>query len=577
MAVSLAIFLLVPLSSVNAAPPAVQISNGEIQPVGTATACSTITTTIGTRIDHIPVPCSAFPPVFTEEVIVNGTSASLVIGPSGDVNFENEPWLAQPTSKNQTTTNSGIATSTGTSASLPIGSISSQSSGSQAANSTRTSAESSLSTQSRNLESLSSGSSGALLTASPASLTISIPSPTTASHALTSGPGGISPGFPSSAFVPIATPITSLDPIGPVVKSSASAVQSSISIIIPVIQSYIDKPTCDSCSTDAVNALKEVLPIIEDLSDSIGPGPSPHPCSASLNLLADIFNAVKCAAQNVENAISHIEGGEDDIGDLKSDVTNLNDLKKPLDNDDEDDDDESQSAPSQSQSNPTQSKSSASKASASQLSTMTSLTVSKVSLSASSSPSTTASSSSGSCALPPVVTLPPDSLTGPSQPDQPTSVIVTGLPTSATRTSNTLITGTVSVSGTVAGSAPATTTQTANITPAPTISCSLQNVDPDQGINTNYCVCSGSTFPVLSVEATATGPGASCAYTSLPSANTLHPTANLPVITSNCQVCSVGFDSEQCTALPNCTPTSAPASTAATTTTSAPPPPSSRK
>ena len=150
----------------------------------------------------------------------------------------------------------------------------------------------------------------------------------------------------------------------------------------------------------------------QDLSESIGPGPSPYPCSASLNLLSDIFNAVKCAAQNVENAISHIRGGEDDTDDLKSDVTNLNDLQKPLDNDDEEDDDESQSAPSQSQSNPTQSQSSASKASASQLSTMTSLTLSKISLNASSGSSTTVSSSTESCALPPVVTLPPDSLTG---------------------------------------------------------------------------------------------------------------------------------------------------------------------
>ena len=128
-------------------------------------------------------------------------------------------------------------------------------------------------------------------------------------------------------------------------------------------------------------------------------------------------------------------------------------------------------------------------------------------------------------------------------------------------------TGTISISGTRAVTAPATNTQTANITPAPTISCSLQNEDPDQGIDTNYCVCSGSTFPVLSVDATtATGPDASCAYTSLPSASAIHPTANLPVITSNCQICSVAFDWEQCTPLPNCTPTSAPAST-----TSAPP------
>ncbi|KAL8726756.1 MAG: hypothetical protein Q9181_005935 [Wetmoreana brouardii] len=108
-------------------------------------------------------------------------------------------------------------------------------------------------------------------------------------------------------------------------------------------------------------------------------------------------------------------------------------------------------------------------------------------------------------------------------------------------------TGTVSVSGT----APAT----ASITPAPTISCTLQNEDPDQGINTEYCVCSGSTFPVLSVGTTATGPDASCAYTTLNAASTIHPTANLPVVTRNCQVCTVAVDSEQCTPLAGCTPT----------------------
>ena len=127
-------------------------------------------------------------------------------------------------------------------------------------------------------------------------------------------------------------------------------------------------------------------------------------------------------------------------------------------------------------------------------------------------------------------------------------------------------TGTVSVSGTGAVTAAATNTQPAIITPAPTISCVLQNEDPDQGINTDYCICSGSTFPVLSVATTATGPDASCAYTTLPAASTIHPTANLPVITSNCQVCSVGFDFEQCTTLPSCTPTS----TTVATTSAAP-------
>ena len=108
-------------------------------------------------------------------------------------------------------------------------------------------------------------------------------------------------------------------------------------------------------------------------------------------------------------------------------------------------------------------------------------------------------------------------------------------------------TGTVSVSGT----APAT----AGITPAPTASCTVQNADPDQGINSAYCVCSGSTFPVLSVGTTATGPDASCAYTTLNTASTINPTVDLPVVTSNCQVCTVAVDSEECTTLDGCTPT----------------------
>lgn len=124
-------------------------------------------------------------------------------------------------------------------------------------------------------------------------------------------------------------------------------------------------------------------------------------------------------------------------------------------------------------------------------------------------------------------------------------------------------TGTISVSGTN----PATVAS-ATITAAPTVTCTLQNEDPDQGINTDYCVCSGSTFPVLSVGSTATGPDASCAYTTLNAASTINPTPNLPVVTNNCQVCTVAVDSEQCTPLTGCTPTK----TAAPTPTAPPVP-----
>ena len=102
-----------------------------------------------------------------------------------------------------------------------------------------------------------------------------------------------------------------------------------------------------------------------------------------------------------------------------------------------------------------------------------------------------------------------------------------------------------------------TAPKTASITPAPTISCTLQDQDPDQGIVTPYCICSKSTFPVLSVASTATDQGASCAYTTLPTSSTFHPTAVLPVVKSNCQVCTIAVDQESCTPLAGCTPTHA--------------------
>lgn len=102
-----------------------------------------------------------------------------------------------------------------------------------------------------------------------------------------------------------------------------------------------------------------------------------------------------------------------------------------------------------------------------------------------------------------------------------------------------------------------TASKAASITPAPTISCTLQNEDPDQGIVTPYCICSKSTFPVLSVASTATDQGASCDYTTLPISSTFRPTVVLPVVTSNCHVCTIAFDQESCTPLAGCTPTHA--------------------
>ncbi|KAK0510445.1 hypothetical protein JMJ35_006877 [Cladonia borealis] len=100
------------------------------------------------------------------------------------------------------------------------------------------------------------------------------------------------------------------------------------------------------------------------------------------------------------------------------------------------------------------------------------------------------------------------------------------------------------------------------ITTSPTLpTCTLQNEDPDQNINTPYCICTASglpsskTYPVLSVAPTAQE-SASCAYTTLP-ATAASISISTPVITSNCQVCTQVVNNEaDCTPIPSCRPTS---------------------
>lgn len=111
-----------------------------------------------------------------------------------------------------------------------------------------------------------------------------------------------------------------------------------------------------------------------------------------------------------------------------------------------------------------------------------------------------------------------------------------------------------------------TSTSTGTITSAPSMpttnpmpSCSMQNEDPDQGINSGYCVCDGSTFALLPSTS-------NCAYTSLPS-STINASPTHQVTTSDCQVCTlVAINEDECSLIPGCTPTG-------TSTTPSPPSP----
>lgn len=97
--------------------------------------------------------------------------------------------------------------------------------------------------------------------------------------------------------------------------------------------------------------------------------------------------------------------------------------------------------------------------------------------------------------------------------------------------------------------------------PPNTPSCSVQFEDPDSGVNTEYCICDGSsTLPFLTIPS-ATDVSQSCSYTSLPSTGIINPSNGFgpPVTyTGQCQVCTpVGEFAQTCTAIPNCYPQAA--------------------
>ncbi|KAI0198381.1 hypothetical protein F4808DRAFT_436186 [Astrocystis sublimbata] len=92
-------------------------------------------------------------------------------------------------------------------------------------------------------------------------------------------------------------------------------------------------------------------------------------------------------------------------------------------------------------------------------------------------------------------------------------------------------------------------------TPTPTISCRLQNQDPDMGINSRYCVCEESiTAPILG---STLAQSELCAYTATP---TTTQTISRPThtYTAGCDACTIvgGIaDSPTCTTIEGCAPT----------------------
>ena len=104
---------------------------------------------------------------------------------------------------------------------------------------------------------------------------------------------------------------------------------------------------------------------------------------------------------------------------------------------------------------------------------------------------------------------------------------------------------------------PASATAHPTITHGPKPSCSYHGPDPQAHVPLGYCICDGKTFDEL--------PGtSSCDYTTMPT-KTINPqNGPLPVVTSNCEVCTqVNANADVCHTIPGCTPTSKPTPPAA--------------
>lgn len=108
-----------------------------------------------------------------------------------------------------------------------------------------------------------------------------------------------------------------------------------------------------------------------------------------------------------------------------------------------------------------------------------------------------------------------------------------------------------------------TTAPAASIMPPPILNCSLNEEDPDDDITTPFCVCSGTTLPVLSVPLTGEASD-SCAYTAIHSTAAVSITQAFSVSTNSasCEVCTIALDGDRCSPLAGCTTSAAPSPSA---------------
>ena len=129
---------------------------------------------------------------------------------------------------------------------------------------------------------------------------------------------------------------TTVDPSGTVANSSASIFGTQIIFATSAISDYITASTNSRSKTSAIKAVRSAesfgIKLRADLGGlgGGGGGGRPKSCSSGHGLLGDLLGTVSCAVDSLDHISGDIEGGIEDIEDLKNDLKELDPIAANL-------------------------------------------------------------------------------------------------------------------------------------------------------------------------------------------------------------------------------------------------------
>ena len=122
-----------------------------------------------------------------------------------------------------------------------------------------------------------------------------------------------------------------LNPTGVAASASASSLQVALIYAQRAIQNYINKPTDDNLKKLAEDEIDRAKDLSDTLADELPkPGGGGSDCGHGSGILGALENVVSCSVDTLKKLGDDVEGGTDDIENLKNDLTDLGTYVQPL-------------------------------------------------------------------------------------------------------------------------------------------------------------------------------------------------------------------------------------------------------